>query len=97
MPRQHQPSFWEVWLLLLVALAVFAPGIFKMASAAHWFDLGEPPNKPNDAAVVWVAKQTGFYYCTGSSLYGKVSPGLTMTQQQALAQGYRSATTRYCQ
>jgi hypothetical protein len=96
MPRQHQPSFWLVWLLLLATLIVFAPAIFKMAGTVHWFDFGETPIKPNPTTLVWVAKGTGFYYCPDSALYGKASPGVPMKQADALAQGYQPAVGRYC-
>jgi len=97
MGRQHQPSFYQLWLLLLIALIVFSPVLFKfvrLPGIPGWsWGGGE---KSNPAAIVWVAKQTGFYYCHGSPLYGNASPGMSMTQKQALGQGYRPAAGHPC-
>jgi hypothetical protein len=40
---------------------------------------------------VWTYKKTGLYYCPDSKLYGKVKPGVYMTQEKALERGYRPA------
>jgi hypothetical protein len=96
MNRQHQPSFYVIWILLAVAVIVFSPAIYKVIGEQHWFGLEEKPIKPNPATTVWVDKQTGFYYCPGSSLYGKASPGLSIGQGRALAQGYRPAEGIFC-
>ncbi len=94
--RQHQPSLYIVWILLALTLLVFSPAIIKLVREQHLFSTEEPPIKPTPSTIVWVDKHTGFYYCPGSDLYGKASPGISMAQGQALAQGYRPAVGIYC-
>ena len=52
-------------------------------------------NTPTVAAAtnikVWTYKRTGLYYCPDSKLYGKVKPGVYMTQEKALERGDRPA------
>lgn len=51
----------------------------------------------NQSAKVWVGMRSGFYYCSESSLFGKLTPGLYMTQGEAVQKGYRPADTQPCQ
>jgi hypothetical protein len=46
---------------------------------------------------VWVNKRSGFYYCPGSKLYGKLKPGFFMSQGNALQTGYRPPFNEMCQ
>jgi hypothetical protein len=59
-----------------------------------------PLNTPTVAAAtrikVWTYKKTGLYYCPDSKLYGKVKPGVYMTQEKALERGYRPAGQDPC-
>ena len=45
---------------------------------------------------VWVYKKTGLYYCPESKFYGKVKPGVYMTQEKALERGFRPAAQEPC-
>jgi PilZ domain len=45
---------------------------------------------------VWTVKQNGFYYCSDSRNFGKLEPGIWMTQGQALQSGYQPVTGSYC-
>ena len=57
-------------------------------------------NTPTVAAAtivkVWAYKKAGLYYCPDSKLYGKVKPGVYMTQEKALEGGYRPAGQDPC-
>jgi len=57
-------------------------------------------NAPTVAAAtmvkVWAYKKTGLYYCPDSKLYGKVKPGVYMTQEKAVGLGYRPAGQDPC-
>lgn len=57
-------------------------------------------NTPTVAAgtivKVWTYKKTGLYYCPESKLYGKIKPGVYMTQEKALERGYRPAGQNPC-
>ena len=57
-------------------------------------------NAPTVAAAtmvkVWAYKKTGLYYCPDSKLYGKLKPGVYMTQEKALGLGYRPAGQDPC-
>ncbi len=45
---------------------------------------------------VWVYKKTGLYFCPDSRFYGKVKPGVYMTQEKALERGFRPAAHEPC-
>ena len=45
---------------------------------------------------VWTYKETGLYYCPDSKHYGKLKPGVYMTQEKALERGYRPAGQNPC-
>jgi hypothetical protein len=77
-------------LFLLLSILFFP----EKWSADHGYQL-IPLNTPTVAAAtnikVWTYKKTGLYYCPDSKLYGKVKPGVYMTQEKALERGYRPA------
>jgi hypothetical protein len=61
--------------------------------------LPQPKTQTVNAATivqVWVHGRTGFYYCPDSKLYGKITPGLYMTQEKAFEKGYRPAGQQAC-
>ena len=45
---------------------------------------------------VWTYKKTGLYYCPDSKFYGKIKPGVYMSQEKALERGYRPAGQNPC-
>ena len=57
-------------------------------------------NTPTVAAEtiikVWTYKKTGLYYCPDSKFYGKIKPGVFMSQEKALERGYRPAGQNRC-
>jgi len=86
-----------IGVVVLLALKFFFPmetswdSIQKALSA-------EPQREVVSAssAKVWVNKQSGFYYCSGSAFYGKIKPGRYMAQGDALQTGYRPNSGEYC-
>jgi serine/threonine-protein kinase len=48
-------------------------------------------------AKVWANTKSKIYHCSNSVLYGKTLEGKFMTQQEALAAGYRPARNESCQ
>ena len=86
------------FLLLSILFLPFLPPLVKRWRAT---DHRLPAlNTPTVAAAtivkVWAFKKTGLYYCTDSKLYGKVKPGVYMTQEKALERGYRPASQDLC-
>ena len=58
--------------------------------------LNPPAVDASTIVKVWTYKKTGLYYCPDSKLYGKVKPGVYMTQEKALGRGYRPAGQDPC-
>jgi hypothetical protein len=85
--------------LLLLDILFLPPLVEKWGAVDR---VGRLPqlNTPNVAAAtivkVWVYKKTGLYFCPDSKLYGKVKPGVYMTQEKALGRGYRPAGQDPC-
>lgn len=46
---------------------------------------------------VWTVQRSGFYYCAENPDYGKLRPGSSMSQGDALQRGYRPQLGSYCQ
>jgi hypothetical protein len=74
--------------LLVVVLVLSAnSGFLRMFTP-------DPPEAPNNSRAdlkVWVNKRSGFYYCPNSHAYGTLSPGIFMSQDQALQTGFQPA------
>ena len=56
----------------------------------------DPPATGRPDAKVWANTNSKIYHCSGTALFGKTLKGKFMTQQQALAAGYRPAREDYC-
>ena len=99
----------SVAALLLAALLIIVPLSIRKdgasgAGAAH--PAQQAPAKTLHAAKaasngrpdaqVWANIKSKIYHCHGSALFGKTLKGKYMTQQQALAAGYRPARNEYC-
>lgn len=84
-------------VLVLVALAVFAPLLARRPNLAWLPALRANPKKSHAMATrVWVNPRSGFYYCRASKFYGKMQPGLFMQQGPAIEKGYRPAEGAFC-
>jgi hypothetical protein len=79
---------------------LFLPPLVEKWGAVDRVDRLPQLNTPTVAAAtivkVWAYKKTGLYYCPDSKLYGKVKPGVYMTQEKALERGYRPAGQDPC-
>ena len=69
------------------APAVKAPETAKTAPAATGVEARTPPQK----GMVWVNTDSGVFHKEGDRWYGKTKQGKWMTEQDALAAGYREA------
>ena len=58
--------------------------------------LNPPAVDASTIVKVWTYKKTGLYYCPDSKLYGKIKPGVYMTQEKALERGYQPAGQNRC-
>lgn len=93
----YRVSLLPLFLILMAALVVF------FMPWRIWSELfsGLAPGKTklntlNQSATVWVSTRSGFYYCSESTLFGKIGPGLYMAQGEALQKGYRPAEAEPC-
>jgi len=79
---------------------LFLPPLVEKWGAVDRVDRLPHLNTPTVAAAtivkVWAYKTTGLYYCPDSKLYGKIKPGVYMTQEKALERGYRPAGQDPC-
>jgi hypothetical protein len=79
---------------------LFLPPLVEKWGAVDRVDRLPQLNTPTVAAAtivkVWAYKKTGLYYCPDSKLYGKIKPGVYMTQEKALERGYRPAGQDPC-
>ena len=58
--------------------------------------LQTPTVEAATTVTVWAHKKTGTYYCPDSRLYGKVKPGVYMTQEKADESGYQPSGGDAC-
>jgi hypothetical protein len=79
---------------------LFLPPLVEKWGAVDRVDRLPQLDTPAVAAAtivkVWTYKKTGLYYCPDSKFYGKVKPGVYMTQEKALLSGYRPAGQDPC-
>lgn len=84
-----------ILLLLLIALTLSVLGKWKPLARR----LGIVPEihaVSNPNLKVWVNKRSGFYYCPDSKFYGKMKPGVFMTETEALQTGHSPALNETC-
>src|SRR5215813_944929 len=94
-PASRRSEIFWILIPLMILLGIAYPFLKEQ--------LPQLPRLPPPAEAraarnvrVWAVKPTGFYYCSDSKLYLKVEPGMVMTQEKALEQGYRPAGGKTC-
>jgi hypothetical protein len=96
-PRRRTRRFPVLSTLLLVALLILTFSYLfpnaRLLIERLGLQKAEAPVEPS--LMVWVHKDTGFYACAGSPLYGR-QPGKAMFQGDALRRGFRPTAERYC-
>jgi|SRR5215467_6651038 len=85
-------------LLLLFSILFFpSPPLVEKWGADHPLTAFNTPTVAAATNIkVWTYKKTGLYYCPDSKHYGKLKPGIYMTQEEALERGYRPAGQNRC-
>jgi hypothetical protein len=95
--RLPEPFYFLVGVAcLLSALAIY---YFFVANGAWKLPQGNRPKVLERAQLdmkVWADKQTGFYYCAGTRLYGRTQSGQYISQGEALQAGYTAAMNKPC-
>ncbi|HEV2423984.1 MAG TPA: hypothetical protein VGZ29_04055 [Terriglobia bacterium] len=86
----------EIIILLVIALIVFFPVISQILPSAPSLPLLERQRAAENRTKVWVNLHSGFYYCAGSTLYGRQKPGKFMAQPEARERGYSPAQQKPC-
>ena len=87
--------FFFPMVLLFVALVVFYPGL-NLPSVAGLFQVAPKASTDKPAVKIWANKRSGLYYCPDSKLYGKLTPGVYMSQGEAIRGGYQPAEKEAC-
>lgn len=93
--RTHENILIIGTLALLVYL-ITALFLEKWSGADKLPQFSEPTVSAATIVKVWTYQKTGWYYCPDSQFYGKFKPGQYMTQDDALASGYRPAAQEPC-
>jgi hypothetical protein len=83
-------------IMMAVALVIFAPALKRSHPWSGWFASHAERASTVGRVKVWVNPRSGLYYCSPSSLYGKMTPGRYMVQSDALQSGYRPAEEEPC-
>ena len=97
MRSRSNPPFNYVLILLIIALLVFAPPIFRWAIDQGYIKVGPRNDSPfHPHARVWVDRLTGYYYCQDSRLHGRTGGGFYLNQGDAVQKGYRAAAKEPC-
>ncbi len=81
---------------LLLAFLILSPVLDREGRVESPPQLKTPTVTAATIVNVWVYKKTGLYYCPESRFYGKMKPGLYMTQEKALEHGFRPAAQEPC-
>lgn len=81
---------------LLLAFLIVSPLLDREGRVERLPQLKTPSVTAATIVNVWVYKKTGLYYCPESKFYGKVKPGVYMTQEKALERGFRPAAQEPC-
>lgn len=97
MAHRSRVPILEIIILLLVALIVFFPVINQILPSAPSLPLPLQRRAVENNTKVWVNLHSGFYYCVGSSLYGRQKPGTFMALREARQRGYSPAQQKACE
>lgn len=89
MNPSHRLFFIPV-VLLIVSLIVIYSGL-NLPFPSGLFRVPPKESSAKPAVRIWASKRSGLYYCPDSKLYGKLRPGVYMSQGEALQSGYQPA------
>ena len=81
--------------LLVVGLVVLYP-ILNLPPLSQLFQPPAKAVKEKSSTKIWANRRSGFYYCPDSKFYGKVTPGVYMSESEALQNGYRPVGNQPC-
>jgi len=87
--------FFFPMVFLVVALIIFYPGL-NLPSFSGLFRVPPKASAEKPTVKIWANKRSGLYYCPDSKLYGKLSPGVYMSQAEAIKDGYQPASKEAC-
>ena len=82
-------------VLLALALVVFYPCL-KQLPIEGVIRISRRASAGKSAVKIWANTRTGLYYCPDSKLYGRLTPGVYMSQGEALQSGYHPAANEAC-
>jgi len=94
MDNRYRLFFFPI-VLLVVALIVFYPGL-NLPPVGVLFRVPPKASTQRSTIKIWANKRSGLYYCPESKFYGKLTPGVYMSQAEAIKGGYQPATKEAC-
>jgi len=89
MNSRHRLFFFPI-LLLFVSLGVIYSGL-SLPFLSGLFRVPPKDSGVKTGVKIWASKRSGLYYCPDSKLYGKLTPGVYMSQGEAIQSGYQPA------
>jgi len=94
MDTRYRLFFFPI-VFLVVALIVFYPGL-NLPPVGGLFRVPPKARTEKSSIKIWANKRSGLYYCPDSKLYGKLTPGVYMSQGEAIKVGYQPASKEGC-
>ena len=80
---------------LIIGLVVLYPAL-KLPSLRQLFEPTPAATKPKSTVKIWANQRSGLYYCPDSQFYGKVKPGVYMSESEAIQNGFQPAGNKAC-
>ncbi|MGC9996279.1 MAG: hypothetical protein ABSE79_13235 [Terriglobia bacterium] len=81
--------------LLIVGLVVLYP-VLHLPSLSQLFQPTPKAASEKTSVKIWANQRSGLYYCPGSKLYGKLTPGTYMSESEAIQNGYQPGANQAC-
>jgi len=95
MASSNSRIFFFPVVLLVFGLVVLYP-ILNMPSVSQLFQPTPKVETEKSSVKIWAHQRSGLYYCPDSKFYGKITPGVYMSQSEAIQNGYTPAANQNC-
>jgi hypothetical protein len=94
MSSRYRLFFFPI-VLLVVSVLVVSHGL-NLPFLAGLLQPTPKAATEKSSIKIWANKRSGLYYCPDSKMYGKLTPGVYMSQGEAIQGGYQPAASEAC-
>ena len=94
MSSRNRLFFFPI-IFLVVGLVVIYPAL-HLPSLSLLLQPTPKASSTKSSVKIWANQRSGLYYCPDSKLYGKLTPGVYMSQSEAIQNGYQPAANQAC-